>query len=238
MKRTAILIAALLALVPAAAHAAFPGRNGAIVYGYDDGSYGWDDQLGSDANYVEVSIRVRTGPDDSRILAGCTDVYLSDSACERQSFDDPAFSPDGARVVLDAGASLALVNFDGSGFRRLPAHGQDDGMPAFSPDGSRLVFGSGAPIHYGRRSHRSVWICDADGGDARRLVEGDAPGVVVPRLDRLRPPGRGLSHPPGRHRPEAARPERDRARVVAGRQALADPAQRPDDDRPQGQTRP
>jgi hypothetical protein len=33
--------------------------------------------------------------------------------------------------VLDAGASLALVDFDGSDFRLLPAHSQDDGMPAF-----------------------------------------------------------------------------------------------------------
>jgi hypothetical protein len=40
------LIAAFLALLPAVAEAAFPGRNGAIVYGYDDGGSTWDDQLG------------------------------------------------------------------------------------------------------------------------------------------------------------------------------------------------
>jgi Tol biopolymer transport system component len=201
MKRIVILIAALLAFLPALANAAFPGRNGAIVYGYDDGSYGWDDQLGSDANFVEKSIRVRTGRDESRFLAGCTEVYLSDSACERQSFSDPAFSPDGARMVLDAGTSLALVDFDGSNFRLLPAHGQDEGMPAFSPNGSQLAFGSGAPFRYGHPSHRSVWISDADGADARRLVEGDAPAwssrgwiafVRQRAVYRVRPDGSGL----------------------------------------------
>lgn len=168
------MIVWLLALLPASAYAAFPGRNGAIAYGYDDGSTIWDDQLG-DANYAEKSIRVLTGRYDSRFLTGCQEVYLSDSACERESFSSPAFSPDGARVVLDAGASLALVDIDGSDFRRLPAHGQDDGAPTFSPHGSRLAFGSGAPYRSGRRSHRSVWISDTDGHGARRLVEGDAP---------------------------------------------------------------
>jgi Tol biopolymer transport system component len=199
MKRTAILIAAFLALLSATTQAAFSGGNGAIVYGYDDGSSVWDDQLG-DANYVEKSIRA-LGRYESRFITGCTEIYVSDSACERQSFSDPAFSPDGTRMVLDSGASLALVDFDGSDFRLLPAHGQDDGMPAFSPHGSRLVFGSGAPIRYGRRSHRSVWISNADGGDARRLVEGDAPAwssrgwiafVRQRAVYRIRPDGTGL----------------------------------------------
>lgn len=202
MKRTAILIAALLlALIPALAHAAFPGRNGTIVYGYVDGGMVLDDATGDDANYVEKSILVRNGPDDLRFLTGCREIYLSDSACERQSFSDPAFSPDGARVVLDAGASLALVNFDGSEFRLLPAHDQDDGTPTFSPSGSQLAFGSGAPVRYGHPSHRSVWISDADGADARRLVEGDAPAwssrgwiafVRGRAVYRIRPDGTGL----------------------------------------------
>jgi Tol biopolymer transport system component len=161
----------------------------------------WDDEIDDEANYVEHSIRVRTGRDEPRFLAGCTEIYRSDSDCERQAFDDPAFSPDGARVVLDAGASLALVNFDGSDFHLLPAHGQDDGMPAFSPDGSRLAFGSGAPIRYGHPSHRSVWISDTGGDDARRLVEGDAPAwssrgwiafVRQHAVYRIRPDGTGL----------------------------------------------
>jgi Tol biopolymer transport system component len=200
MRRTVILIAALLALLPASANAAFPGRNGAIVYGYDEGSSVWDDQLG-DANYAEKSIRAFAGRYESRFITGCSEIYLSESACLGQSFSDPAFSPDGGRMVLDAGASLALVDFDGSDLRLLPAHGEDDGTPAFSPRGSRLVFGSGAPIRTGRRSHRSVWISDVDGGDARRLVEGDAPvwssrgwiAFVRQRaVYRIRPNGTGL----------------------------------------------
>ncbi len=201
MKRTAILIAALLALLPAVAHAAFPGRNGAIVYGYVDGGVVLDDETGDEANYVEKSIRVRTGRDESRFLVGCTEIYRSDSACEHQSFFDPAFSPDGARVALDAGPSLALVNFDGSDFRLLPAHGQDDGMPAFSPNDSQLAFSSGAPFRSDHPSHRSVWISNGDGTDARRLVEGDAPAwssrgwiafVRQRAVYRIRPDGKDL----------------------------------------------
>lgn len=193
--RVARAALALLALFPAVAHAAFPGRNGAIVYGYVDGGTVLDDETGDDANYVENSIRVRMGRDGSRFLTGCTDVFLRDSACERQQFSDPAFSPDGARVVLDAGPSLALVDFDGSGFHLLPAYGQDDGMPSFSPDGSRLVFASGHP------SHRSVWIGGASGSGARRLVAGDAPAwssrgwiafVRQRAVYRIRPNGTGL----------------------------------------------
>jgi Tol biopolymer transport system component len=177
MKRTAILVVALAALIlPVVAHAAFPGRNGAVAYGYSEGSVILDDQSGDEVNYDEESIRVYPGRhDESRFLTGCRDVYQRDSACERESFSDPAFSPDGARVVLDAGASLAFVDFDGSDFRLLPAQSQDDSMPAFSPDGSRLAFSSGAPLRYGHRSHRSIRISDADGDNARRLVEGDAP---------------------------------------------------------------
>ncbi len=201
MKRTAILTITLLALVAASASAAFPGRNGAIVYGYDEGSAIWDERLG-DANYVENSIRVlATARSDSRFLTGCREVYLSESPCEQESFRSPAFSPDGARLAVDAGASLALVDFDGSDFHRLPAHSEDDGMPAFSPDGSRLAFSSGAPYRNGRRSHRSITISDTNGGHARRLVEGDTPAwssrgwIAFARrhmVYRIRPNGTGL----------------------------------------------
>jgi Tol biopolymer transport system component len=174
MRRTALLILTLLTLIPAAAEAAFPGRNGAIAYGFDESSYVWDDQLG-DASYAEESIRVLTGRFDSRFLTGCHEIYLLTSTCEQQSFSGPAFSPDGARIVLNAGGSLALVNSDGSDFRRLPPHSQYDGAPTFSPNGARLAFGSGLPYGSGRRSHRSIKISDTRGEHARRLVEGDAP---------------------------------------------------------------
>jgi len=74
-------------------------------------------------------------------------------------------------------------------------------MPAFSPSGSRIVFGSDAPIRSDRRSHRSVWISNVDGGDARRLVEGDTPTwstrgwIAFARhrtVYRIRPNGKGL----------------------------------------------
>ena len=69
-------------------------------------------------------------------------------------YDDPELSPDGAAIAFstDRGASqfdegIAVVNRDGSGFRRVttppPAAGTTyaiDVAPAWSPDGSRLLF--------------------------------------------------------------------------------------------------
>ena len=65
-------------------------------------------------------------------------------------YDDPELSPDGSQIAFstDRGNAngiegLAVVNRDGSGFRRLtaPAAIEDlDVSPAWSPDGSRLLF--------------------------------------------------------------------------------------------------
>jgi WD40-like Beta Propeller Repeat len=162
MKRTAVLVVTLLALIPTAAHAAFPGRNGAIVYGYDGYSDNYD---GGDAFQVERGIYLESRS-QKRQLLGCTEVvpYFQPSSCERQRFSDPAVSPDGALVVFDAGASLGVVGIDGRGFRLLPARTADDGQPAFAPAGTQLVFaGAGGDL----------WIQGlADDTSARQLVPG------------------------------------------------------------------
>jgi Tol biopolymer transport system component len=191
MKRAAILTFALLALVPAFAHAAFPGRNGAIVYGYDGYSYNEDDY----SSLVERGIYVKSGWHKRRLF-GCTEVVFSSapSSCDRHPLSDPAVSPNGTPVAFDAGTSLGVVGIDGRGFRLLPARTADDGQPAFAPTGTQLVF-TGA--------RGDLWIRDlADDSSARQLVRGaSSPAwsthdwiafVRAEAIYRVRPDGRGL----------------------------------------------
>jgi hypothetical protein len=78
---------------------------------------------------------------------------LPEDATNEWTYDDPELSPDGGRVVLstDRGSAtssegLAVVNRDGSGFRRITepprsaASESVDLAPAWSPSGDRIVF--------------------------------------------------------------------------------------------------
>jgi Tol biopolymer transport system component len=188
MKRTAILIAALVVLLPSAAHAAFPGRNGALVYGW---SYG-------DSQTMENGIWTTSPGTRARgVLSGCTDVDSDLSPCATVNYGDPSVSPDGERVVFDTGPQLATVSFDGSDLLMLPQRSRDDGSPAFAPNGRRIVFDSGEP-RYG--SARDLWIADADGAHAQRLTSGSSPAWSTRgwiafgshgHLYRIRPDGTG-----------------------------------------------
>src|SRR5438132_3724734 len=70
---------------------------------------------------------------------------------------DPAFSPDGKRVVY-AGGGLFVINVDGSGWRRLTPN-PCNGAPAWSPDGTRIAF---VRCHY-------LYVMRADGRAPHRL---------------------------------------------------------------------
>ncbi len=81
-----------------------------------------------------------------------TTVLPADTANE-WIYDDPELSPDGGRIALSTDRDstqfeegIAVVNRDGSGFRRLTTPTSTDTVfvldlsPAWSPDGSRLLF--------------------------------------------------------------------------------------------------
>lgn len=88
------------------------------------------------------------------------------------------YKDDGSGYTLDAPSRLFVVPLDGpsplSPLSRTPGEGQ----PAWSPDGRRLAFvrARTGPAEY---NLTDLWVCDADGGNARRLTE-DVGRVAAP----------------------------------------------------------
>jgi Tol biopolymer transport system component len=79
----------------------------------------------------------------------------------------PAYSPDGARVVFSSSRSGNLdvwaVERTSGAVRRLTDDAADDWDPGFSADGKRLLWSSN------RSGHFEIWTADADGRAARQL---------------------------------------------------------------------
>ena len=88
---------------------------------------------------------------------------LSDMASE------PAFSPDGQRVIFYAWpGGLEAMRLDGSERSRI-AHDTEAAFPAWSPDGKYIAFHSWR----GRAGHFNIYIMRADGSEERMLVDGE-----------------------------------------------------------------
>jgi serine/threonine protein kinase/Tol biopolymer transport system component len=80
----------------------------------------------------------------------------------------PAFSPDGRRIVFssDRSGSLDLWSLEAAtgAVRRLTFDAADDWDPHWSPDGKQLLWSSN------RGGHFEVWIADVDGTGARQVT--------------------------------------------------------------------
>jgi Tol biopolymer transport system component len=187
---------ALAAAVPSTASATFPGRNGDVAYGLTQFS---DTEQPEFPVHVREGIAIRGLDDESASLIGCDAEYLltEPNPCRGPRYTDPTFSPDGTRVLFDAGAVLGISDADARGpVRLLLGTTDDDGEPAFSPDGTQIVF-------VGRRDEHAatpgIWIRGIYGAGARRLTRGTAPawstrGWIAFRrtgaIYRIRPHGR------------------------------------------------
>jgi Tol biopolymer transport system component len=116
--------------LPAAAHAAFPGRNGRIAFVRQD--LVWppppDPYQGRppiEPDLVSASIETVSLRGDRRTLhtfAGPLGEGLN-------------WSPDGRRLVFEQAGHLAVLHHDGAGLRQLPRLTEWDGDPAWSPTG-------------------------------------------------------------------------------------------------------
>ena len=186
---------ASLALATGPATAAFPGRNGDIVYGWSEID---EPDVGPSWRYEKAIRLIAPGGGTPRTVTGCEQtlpVQAPEPArtCASQVFANPAVSRDRPTIAFDNGASLALVDPDGSDLRVLPSHSGDDGEPAFSAAGGRLAFSA---------DDDGIWLRDLATNAVRRVTQRGADPDWSSRnwiafarggqIWRVRPGGRGL----------------------------------------------
>ena len=95
------------------------------------------------------------------------------------AYGRPTWSPKGRRLAFQVGNSfsvddegLAVVNADGTGFRRLTTG--DDSTPAWSPDGRRIAF-----VRFTDGGYYTLMTINADGTRPRKVTD-DAYNAFTP----------------------------------------------------------
>jgi Tol biopolymer transport system component len=193
--RLSPLLALLAALVLAApATAAFPGGNGDVIFGWNSID---EPELGPPFRYEQGIRAVSPRGGTPTELRGCvrSEVAPLRGDCTIEYFD-PAVSADGARIVFDAGATLAIMDIDGGDLQLLPGHSGNDGEPAFSPPGGRVAFeaisGQRHTICVRRLSNGAVDCVGSRGRDPVWSTRGRIAFVRNGEIWSVRPGGEGL----------------------------------------------
>lgn len=156
----AILIIALTGLAAAPAHAAFPGRNGAIAFHRSVG----------ESTYVHVA-----RSDGTRVRRLRCSKRDPGSAC---SDSDPAWAPNGRRLAIANAEGIAIIDRNGKLLKQVatapPPDAEDPelsssyGAPVWSPSIRRIAY----TVQFG--DDTEVYITRIKDGRTRKLTHGPA----------------------------------------------------------------
>ena len=161
--RVLLALMALAAAMAPAAEATFPGRNGAIAFAQRTAS---GDLVEPPVEHTRIGTRHATyGRDRILVDCGLTGGVPTSGNCAGTGYASPSYSPDGGRIVFDAGERIGVMAADGSGLTLLPAVTANDGEPAFSADGRRIVF-----TGTNDRGTTDVYVRSVDGGSAQLII--------------------------------------------------------------------
>ncbi len=98
----------------------------------------------------------------------------------------PSFSPDGSQLIFIRRMhtdpvfwnknEIFTMKINGSDLRRLTSNEVSEWAPSFSPDGKKIIFGT---IN-SKTTKFEIWLMDADGSNARLLLENASNPVFSP----------------------------------------------------------
>lgn len=153
----AVLAAAVTALLPAPAGAAFPGTNGKIAFSSPRSGFP------TEGNLFTMNA---DGSGQTAITSFNGDELY------------PAWSPSGSSIAFQQDPGLHpeiwSANPDGTNLRQLTSNAADDLHPSWSPDGTQIVFASDRNSPSGNTS--DLFVMNADG-------TGQAPITNTPAVD-------------------------------------------------------
>ena len=129
------------------ASAAFPGTNGRITY--------VSNRDGNDEIYTAKA----DGSDPKRLTAN-----LVDDA-------DPAYSPDGTKILFTRGNDIWVMNADGTGQAAVTGIEGPDSEPGWSRDGTQIVYVSNQTAPGGGTTGPELFVRNLDGSGLRRVTD-------------------------------------------------------------------
>jgi TolB protein len=178
-----MVVAALVLAFASATHAAFPGRNGKVAY-TGPGLHLWVVRPDGDGarqltHGMREDFEPAWSPSGHRVvfrgdLLGASRLYVMNRdgshlrAVPHTGGHDaaPSWSPDGKRIVFQSDraddiSQIWTMRLSGKGLRRLTHGSKWSGRPVWSPNGRKIAF----------ERQSGVFVIDADGGGAHRIVE-------------------------------------------------------------------